>query len=592
VSEEGVARPQLRQIQGIARGGADGGVDPCRQIFLVELFLIGVVDRFNLPIGRRVVRPMLTMLRSLEVRQESSPQKYPRRSARTASPELYEALSGMLMNMDGEQSSENSFAAGGLSQGSESWVAKPLQLEATAPPDAPDEAAEKGSLTTRVHDKGQTRAVASQFVESSGEPKKISSAGAIGGDGQATNASVAIASSLAPAADPLRDALAALDRRDYATAQRLFETCGRKDAAAAIEGAWAALDRRDYATAQRLFESLSQTSVTGSKVRESGPAIPAAPKVATSGAEWKVASDRRATPSPIEIIPLVDPARRQSLCPAEKRAPWRKTPLLLASGLLIFAICGAYAIYGSALNWSFPAAKSQAMAGLALAINAFKAPLGAITRPTEHDEERSAIRAVSAALTRLTTHLDQIEHDYGARLDRVGERLDQDSYSRFADVEARVGKLEQKGAAPAASAAEFTDLAARLDKLEKRVVAAAQPASEITDIATRLDKLEKRATAAASPSSAKPLLSAGQKQSTLMARAEPSASIQRARPNSPTPLLQNYSVEDVRDGIAVVDSRFGSQQVAPGDFIPGAGRVLRIERRGEDWIVLTSLGIT
>jgi hypothetical protein len=56
-------------------------------------------------------------------------------------------------------------------------------------------------------------------------------------------------------------------------------------------------------------------------------------------------------------------------------------------------------------------------------------------------------------------------------------------------------------------------------------------------------------------------------------------------------LLQNYSVEDVRDGIAVVDSRFGSQQVAPGDFIPGAGRVLRIERRGEDWIVLTSLGI-
>jgi hypothetical protein len=56
-------------------------------------------------------------------------------------------------------------------------------------------------------------------------------------------------------------------------------------------------------------------------------------------------------------------------------------------------------------------------------------------------------------------------------------------------------------------------------------------------------------------------------------------------------LLQNYTIEDVRDGIAVVDSRYGSQQVAPGDFIPGAGRVLRIERRGADWIVLTSLGI-
>jgi tetrahydromethanopterin S-methyltransferase subunit G len=498
------------------------------------------------------------------------------------------------MMMDGEQNSENSSAAGGPSQGSESSIARPLQLEATAPPDVEDKAADEGSLTTRIHDDGQARAVSSQFVESSGEPEKVSSAGAIGGDGQADNSSVALALSAAIAADPLRDALAALDRRDYATAQRLFETCGRKDAAAAIEGAWAALGRRDYATAQQLFESLSRTSVTGSNVRESGPANPAAPKVATPGAVSKVASDSGArqnpTPSPIEIIPFVDPASCQSLRRAQKRTPWHQRSLLLGSGLLIFAACGAYAIYGSPQSWSFAAAKSQAMAGLASAINAVKLPLGAITSPTERDEERSAIQAVSAALTRLTTHLDQIEHDYGARLDKFGERIDQDSSSGFADVAARLDKLEQKGAAPAAST-EFADVAARLDKLEKRVVAAAQPASEITDITTRLDKLEKRATVGAAPSSAKPLLSAGQKQSTLMARADPSASIQRARPNSPTPLLQNYSVEDVRDGIAVVDSRYGSQQVAPGDLIPGAGRVLRIERRGEDWIVLTSLGI-
>jgi tetrahydromethanopterin S-methyltransferase subunit G len=489
------------------------------------------------------------------------------------------------MKMAGEQNSESSSAAGGPSQGSESSIARPLQLEVTAPPDVQDQAG--------IHDDGQATAVLSQFVELSGQPEKISSAGAIGGDGQATNCSVAVGLSSATAADPLRDALAALDRRDYSTAQRLFETCGRKDAAAAIEGAWAALGCGDYATAQQLFESLSQTSVAGSNVRESGAANPAAPKVATPGAVSKVASDSGArqnpTPSPIEIIPFVDPASCQSLRRAQKRTPWRQRSLLLGSGLLIFAICGAYAIYGSPPSWSFAAAKSQAMAGLASAINAFKAPLEAITRPAERDEERSAIQAVSAALTRLTIHLDQVEHDYGARLDKFGERIDQDSSSRFADVAARLDKLEQKGAAPAASAAEFADVVARLDKLEKRVVASAQPASEITDITTRLDKLEKRATAP--PSSAKPLLSARQKQSTLLAKAEPSASIQRARPNRPSPLLQNYSVEDVRDGIAVVDSRYGSQQVAPGDFIPGAGRVLRIERQGDDWIVLTSLGI-
>ena len=108
----------------------------------------------------------------------------------------------------------------------------------------------KDSQTTLIHDEGQAGTVSSQFVKSSVEPEKASSAGAIGGDGQATNSS----DSAATAVDPFLDALAALDRRDYATAQRLFEMCGRKDAAAAIEGAWVALGRRDYATAQQLFE--------------------------------------------------------------------------------------------------------------------------------------------------------------------------------------------------------------------------------------------------------------------------------------------------------------------------------------------------
>ena len=431
------------------------------------------------------------------------------------------------MEMDGEQNSESSSAAGGASQGFELSAAKPLQLEATAPPAAQDEAAEKGSPTTRIPDEGQTRAVLSQFVEFSGEPEKISSAGAINGDGQATNPSVAMALSVATAADPLRDALAALDRRDYATAQRLFETCGRKDAAAAIEGAWAALDRRDYATAQRLFELLSQANVSGPKARESGPVISAAPEVAASGAGSKVASNSEArrslAPPSIDGVPFVDSASRLPLRHPENRTPRRQRSLLLGSGLLIFATCGAYAIYGSPQSWSFAAAKSQAMADLASAINVFKAPLVAITRPAERDEERSAIQAVSASLTQLTIHLDQFEHDYGARLDKFGERVDQDSSARFADVAARLDKLEQKAAAPATSAGEFAEVVARLDKLEKKVVVSAQPASEITDITTRLDKLERQGFVAAPPSSAKPLLSASQRQSTPMARAEPSS---------------------------------------------------------------------
>jgi hypothetical protein len=174
-------------------------------------------------------------------------------------------------------------------------------------------------------------------------------------------------------------------------------------------------------------------------------------------------------------------------------------------------------------------------------------------------------------------------------LDKLSERVDQDS-SRFADIAARLDRLEKKAAAPATSASESADAAARLDKLEKKVAAAAAPASEIAGLTTRLAKLEKKA-AVAGASSANPLPPAAPRPSPLMARAEPSVANEATGPGDPGPLLRDYSVEDVRDGVAVVGSRAGAQEVAPGDSIPGAGRVLRIEKRGGDWFVLTSRGV-
>ena len=79
------------------------------------------------------------------------------------------------------------------------------------------------------------------------------------------------------------------------------------------------------------------------------------------------------------------------------------------------------------------------------------------------------MRDLSAALTQLTVRLDQIEHEYGARLDKLSERVDQDSSSRFADIAARLDKLEKTAALPATPVSESADVVARLDKLEKRV---------------------------------------------------------------------------------------------------------------------------
>jgi hypothetical protein len=107
--------------------------------------------------------------------------------------------------------------------------------------------------------------------------------------------------------------------------------------------------------------------------------------------------------------------------------------------------------------------------------------------------------------------------------------------------------------------------------LEKRVAVAAAPSSEIAVLTTRLNKLEKRA-AVAGASSANPLPPAAPKQSSLMARAEPSAPNETARSDDLGPLLSDYSVENVHDGIAVVDSRDGPQEVsASGAAAFGSG---------------------
>jgi hypothetical protein len=459
--------------------------------------------------------------------------------------------------------SENSSGpeeTGAQSQGSESSVARPLGSEA---------ASGQGSAATSARDKGQAKAAIGQIAQPSVEAEKNPPAWKVGRDHE-IGGSVAVAPFDGAAVDPLKEASAALDDRDYATAQRLFAAVGRKDVAEAIKDLLAALDGKDYAKAQGLFEALGQKGAAAPQVKGSAPASPAPPQPATS-AGGPTASDsqnkiqQKSVISPLEVIPLADAAYRRPQPQAEKAKSRRLRPLLLGT-LMLFAIFGVSAIYGSPLNWTFPTTKGQAIAGLSSGAHILKADLEAIMGQTAREDGRSATPDPSATLTQLTDRLDQIEHEYGARLDKLSERVDQDSSSRFADI------------------------AARLDKLEKKVAVAAAPSSEIAGLTTRLNKLEKRAVVAGA-SSANPLPPAAPKQSSLMARVDPSAPNESARSDNPAPLLRDYSVEDARDGIAVVDSRSGPQEVAPGDFIPGAGRVLRIEKRGDDWFVLTSRGV-
>jgi tetrahydromethanopterin S-methyltransferase subunit G len=205
--------------------------------------------------------------------------------------------------------------------------------------------------------------------------------------------------------------------------------------------------------------------------------------------------------------------------------------------VVLLAIWGASAIYGSPLNWKLTTTKSQVIAGLSSAADVLKADLEAVTGQSAREQERSALRDLRAT----TVRLDQIEHEYGARLDKL-ERVDQDS-PRFADSAARLDKLEKKAALPATPASESADVVARLDKLEKKVAVAATPASEIAGLTTRLNKLEKKA-AVVGASSANPLPPAASKQSSLVARADPSAPNETAGSDYPAGLFERSPLND------------------------------------------------
>jgi hypothetical protein len=64
-----------------------------------------------------------------------------------------------------------------------------------------------------------------------------------------------------------------------------------------------------------------------------------------------------------------------------------------------------------------------------------------------------------------------------------------------------------------------------------------------------------------------------------------------AAPDRPQ-VLDGWAVRDVYDGAAILENRRRRLvEVAPGDILPGVGRVEGVERHGRDWVVVTRQGL-
>ena len=135
-----------------------------------------------------------------------------------------------------------------------------------------------------------------------------------------------------------------------------------------------------------------------------------------------------------------------------------------------------------------------------------------------------------------------------------------------------------------ASAAALTQLSAKLDRPDR------DPSPKLGEITARLDRIEKQVSSpAATGTVAAPAKSAAV---TVIPQsiATPVATAEKTLPKPST--LDTYVVRDVYDGLALVEGRSGGvREVAPGEYLPGAGEVRSIEKRGRAWVVVTSRGI-
>jgi hypothetical protein len=141
------------------------------------------------------------------------------------------------------------------------------------------------------------------------------------------------------------------------------------------------------------------------------------------------------------------------------------------------------------------------------------------------------------------------------------------------DVAALRTTIEQSGK----PTPQVGKLAERLDRIER---AQAEPAQKLTKIAEAIDRLERR-TAALGPAAA--------------AAGDITGTIPKPAPAAETkpklPIIDDYVVRKVFDGVALVEGRRGIIEIEPGMSLPGAGRIEEIRRQDGRWVVVTSKGL-
>jgi hypothetical protein len=125
---------------------------------------------------------------------------------------------------------------------------------------------------------------------------------------------------------------------------------------------------------------------------------------------------------------------------------------------------------------------------------------------------------------------------------------------------------------------QFAKIVDRLDRVERAQI---EPAAKIAHMAEAIDRLEKKNVMAAA--------SAAPETTGAIPNKQPAAPAETKLPDK---ILQNWVVQDVRRGRALVENSSGGVfAVASGSVLPGLGLVESIKRQDGQWVVVTARGV-
>ncbi|WCS22666.1 hypothetical protein LOK46_15815 [Methylobacterium sp. NMS14P] len=185
------------------------------------------------------------------------------------------------------------------------------------------------------------------------------------------------------------------------------------------------------------------------------------------------------------------------------------------------------------------------------------------------------IAQLHTVLADLRASTDVARKEAASRSTALGERLTQADKTLNGKIAALGERLEQ---VERDHNTRLSGLAAQLDRR-----AAAAPAAAKAE-PTQTGSIGEPARAAEAKIEVKPEVRV----------ADAKASEPKPKPAAPDkpPVIEGWALRDVYEGTAILENRRRRLvEVAPGDIIPGVGRVEGVERHGREWVVVTRQGL-